>query len=191
MICPWSNSTVQQLRLDFQERGADIMTQRLKPHCILMGGSVRLLHQHVPIRHHCRGSARECINTYGIRSYRTADTAICAAIGRREASIEQRRRLLPQNLEATLRHLTDEDLRRLLVAVEQEQDQRAMSLDGEQTQSVGAPELTVSGTSKVEGLTQSQINLIRASIKAGVKPSVLSRQFGISQAQIKSVLRAT
>jgi hypothetical protein len=108
-----------------------------------------------------------------------------------EASIEQRRRLLPQNLEATLRHLTDEDLRRLLVAVEQEQDQRAMSLDGEQTQSVGAPELTVSGTSKVEGLTQSQINLIRASIKAGVKPSVLSRQFGISQAQIKSVLRAT
>jgi ribosomal protein S13 len=71
-----------------------------------------------------------------------------------------------------------------------EQDRRGISLDAGQTQFVGAPELTVAETSRVEGLTQSQINLIRASIKADVKPSVLSRQFGISQAQIKAVLRA-
>lgn len=103
---------------------------------------------------------------------------------------EHRRRLLPQNLDATLRYLTDEDLNRLLVAVTKERERRGALVAAAQPPSVGAPELAVSGTSRVEGLTQSQINLIRASIKAGVKPSVLSRQFGISQAQIRAALKA-
>ena len=103
---------------------------------------------------------------------------------------EHRRRLLPQNLDATLRYLTDEDLNRLLVAVTKERERRGVLVAAAQPPSVEAPELAVSGTSRVEGLTQSQINLIRASIKAGVKPSVLSRQFGISQAQIRAALKA-
>ncbi|MBO6884297.1 MAG: hypothetical protein JJ869_12060 [Marivita sp.] len=107
-----------------------------------------------------------------------------------EAPTEHRRRLLPQNLDATLRYLTDEDLNRLLVAVTKERERRGVLVAAAQPPSVGVPELAVSGTSRVEGLTQSQINLIRASIKAGVKPSVLSRQFGISQAQIRAALKA-
>jgi len=48
----------------------------------------------------------------------------------------------------------------------------------------------VPGTQKrVEGLTLSQVNLIRESIKSGVKPSVLTRQFGITRAQIKAALQ--
>lgn len=38
-------------------------------------------------------------------------------------------------------------------------------------------------------LTLAQINLIRSSIKAGVAPAVLQRQFGISRKQITAVLK--
>jgi len=41
----------------------------------------------------------------------------------------------------------------------------------------------------VEGLSRSQVSLIRASIKAGVKPGALSRQFGITQTQIRAALK--
>lgn len=37
-------------------------------------------------------------------------------------------------------------------------------------------------------LTAAQISLIRSSIKAGVTPSVLSRQLGLSRAQIRAAL---
>jgi hypothetical protein len=39
-------------------------------------------------------------------------------------------------------------------------------------------------------LTRSQINLIRSSIQAGVKPGTLSRQFGLTRAQITAALKA-
>jgi len=37
-------------------------------------------------------------------------------------------------------------------------------------------------------LTRSQISLVRASLKAGVKPATLAKQFGISLAAIRAVL---
>jgi hypothetical protein len=40
-------------------------------------------------------------------------------------------------------------------------------------------------------LTRSQISLIRSSIKAGVKPAALSRQFGLTRAQITAALKAS
>jgi hypothetical protein len=38
------------------------------------------------------------------------------------------------------------------------------------------------------GLTRGQINAVRAAFKAGVTPSRIARQFGISQANVRKAL---
>jgi predicted DNA binding protein len=37
-------------------------------------------------------------------------------------------------------------------------------------------------------LTRGQVNAVRAALKAGVKPSQIARQFGISQSDVRQVL---
>jgi predicted DNA-binding protein (UPF0251 family) len=37
-------------------------------------------------------------------------------------------------------------------------------------------------------LTRGQINAVRAAAKAGIKPSLIARQFGISQSVVRKVL---
>jgi hypothetical protein len=37
-------------------------------------------------------------------------------------------------------------------------------------------------------LTRGQVNAVRAAFKAGIKPSLIARQFGISQSDIRKVL---
>jgi len=39
-------------------------------------------------------------------------------------------------------------------------------------------------------LTRTQINAVRAAFKAGIKPSQIARQFGISQSDVRKVLMA-
>ena len=38
------------------------------------------------------------------------------------------------------------------------------------------------------GLTKGKLNAVRAAFKAGVKPSAIARQFGISQSDVKNAL---
>ena len=98
------------------------------------------------------------------------------------------RRLLPHDLDVALKYLSDGELKRLFETVNSEAQRRGLLL-------VERPEPEKVRVSRrkadpdvISGLTQSQINLIRSSIKAGVKPSVLARQFGLSQAQIRAAL---
>ena len=37
-------------------------------------------------------------------------------------------------------------------------------------------------------LTRGQVNAVRAALKAGIKPSQIARQFGISQSDVRKVL---
>jgi hypothetical protein len=37
-------------------------------------------------------------------------------------------------------------------------------------------------------LTRGQINAVRAALKAGIKPALIARQFGISQSDVRKVL---
>jgi hypothetical protein len=37
-------------------------------------------------------------------------------------------------------------------------------------------------------LTRGQVNAVRAAFKAGIKPSLIARQFGISQSDVRKVL---
>jgi hypothetical protein len=101
---------------------------------------------------------------------------------------DPRRRLLPHDLDVALKYLTDGELKALAAAVGREQARRGHVSEPEK---VAAPEAARASSElpDVEGLTRSQVSLIRASIKAGVKPGALSRQFGINQAQIRAALK--
>ena len=94
--------------------------------------------------------------------------------------------MLPHNLEASLRHLLEQDIVRLAEAVAAEMERRGLPAAKESNQSSkkGAPDPVLLQ------LTRSQISLIRSSIQAGVKPAALSRQFGLTRAQITAALNA-
>jgi hypothetical protein len=96
------------------------------------------------------------------------------------------RRLLPQDLGRALQYASDEELKELRLAVQQEMKRRNLPLDPSHEAAVK------NKPSKADhpghDLTRSQISLVRASIHAGVKPAVLARQFGISLAAIRAVL---
>ena len=95
--------------------------------------------------------------------------------------------VLPQNLAASLRHLSDRDILRLWDAVAAETQSRGLSQPKQKGQisSKDKPDPILSQ------LTRSQISLIRSSIQAGVKPAALSRQFGLTRAQITAALKAS
>ena len=95
--------------------------------------------------------------------------------------------VLPQNLAASLRHLSDRDILRLWNAVMTEKQSRGLSEPKQKGQrsSKDKPDPILSQ------LTRSQISLIRSSIQAGVKPAALSRQFGLTRAQITAALKAS
>ena len=104
---------------------------------------------------------------------------------------DPRLRLLPHDLDGALKHLTDGELATLSAAVGKEQARRGHVSEPEKV-AASEPAQAARASSElpdVEGLTRSQVSLIRASIKAGVKPGALSRQFGINQAQIRAALK--
>jgi hypothetical protein len=91
---------------------------------------------------------------------------------------------LPTNLPSALRHLHNDQLDRLFAAVLAEREAR------------GGKKLPVSDEAAREKpskepapfLPQGKLNAVRAAFKAGVKPSQIARQFGISQSDVRKAL---
>jgi len=90
------------------------------------------------------------------------------------------RHILPADLVNTIKHLEDPELDRLLAAAVAEQKRRgrkpAASDESSAKRKVEAP------------LTQGKLNAVRAAFKAGVTPSRIARQFGISQTDVRKAL---
>ena len=101
------------------------------------------------------------------------------------------RTLLPKNLGNSLRYLPEEDIKRLADAVSTEMKRRGL-MSVAQSPAAPKPQARAPRTDETDPilsqLTKSQINLIRSSIQAGVKPAALSRQFGWTRAQITAAL---
>src|SRR5262245_20720225 len=93
------------------------------------------------------------------------------------------RHVLPANLTNAVQQLGDQDLDRLLAAVIAEQRRRGRKLPASDE---------TSRKRKVEAitapLTQGKLNAVRAAFKAGVTPSRIARQFGISQSDVRKAL---
>ena len=98
----------------------------------------------------------------------------------RENLSSQSRYLLPKDLPGALEHLDDIQVDALLAAVTNEAKRRGR-----------LPRGRASKTSALGGavsLTKGKLNAVRAAFKAGVKPSAIARQFGISHSDVRKAL---
>jgi len=89
---------------------------------------------------------------------------------------------LPADLPNAIRQLDNQELDRLLAAVLAEQKRRGGKIPGSggnsRQRQVEVPSF----------LPQGQLNAVRAAFKAGITPSRIARQFGISQSVVRKAL---
>jgi aryl-alcohol dehydrogenase-like predicted oxidoreductase len=92
---------------------------------------------------------------------------------------------LPKELPSAIRQLGDQEFDLLLSAVLAEQKRRAKVPDLNQSSRKRRIEVVSAP------LTQGKLNAVRAAFKAGVTPSRIARQFGISQSDVRTALIGT
>ena len=89
------------------------------------------------------------------------------------------RHALPKDLPTAIQQLDDQEFERLAAAVRHEQKRRGQ----------GKPAKAHTDDKPASGsLSVGKMNAIRAAFQAGVTPSRIARQFGISQADVRLVL---
>jgi predicted DNA binding protein len=90
---------------------------------------------------------------------------------------------LPADLTNAVKQLDDQELDRLLATVNAEQNRRGKKLPASDASSRKRKVEAMSAP-----LTQGKLNAVRAAFKAGVTPSRIARQFGISQSDVRKAL---
>jgi hypothetical protein len=91
------------------------------------------------------------------------------------------RHVLPRDLDAAIKHLDDRELERLILAALQERDRRKLPVP-EKSERKSQTEMATGA------LPQGKLNAIRAAFKAGVPPSRISKQFGVSRSDVQTAL---
>jgi hypothetical protein len=99
------------------------------------------------------------------------------------AAASLRRHVLPKDLPTAIKQLDDQELDRLLAAVLAEQRRR----DRKPAASIQTPSKPQIEAAALH-LTPGKLNAVRAAFKAGVKPSRIARQFGLSQSDVLKAL---
>jgi hypothetical protein len=116
-----------------------------------------------------------------------------------------RKAALPKDLPKAIRYLEDRELDWLLRTAIQEANRRGRPMpmaEGSPTKTPAASSEPIPKQTKPPGsptrqrqvgvapaaLTKGQVNVVRAAFKAGVTPSRIARQFGLSQSQVRKVL---
>jgi DNA invertase Pin-like site-specific DNA recombinase len=104
------------------------------------------------------------------------------------AAVDSPSYALPTNLSIALSHLDDNQLDRLLSAVISELKRRGKKLP----RSVEPSEPSRKQRTKevTPPLAQGKLNAVRAAFKAGVTPSRIAREFGISHAHVRKALES-
>jgi predicted DNA-binding protein (UPF0251 family) len=92
------------------------------------------------------------------------------------------RHVLPSDLPAAIKHLNDQELEQLQAAVTAEQQRRGKK--------PSTPKKTLSKRMEAPAvtLTIGKLNAVRAAFKAGVRPSKIANQFGISQSEVRKII---
>jgi hypothetical protein len=99
------------------------------------------------------------------------------------AAVSPRRHVLPKDLPGAIKKLDDQELDRLFAAVLAEQKRRGRKSRA----SIEIPDKLRIEAAAVH-LTPGKMNAVRAAFKAGVKPSQIARQFGLSQSDVRNAL---
>jgi predicted DNA binding protein len=94
------------------------------------------------------------------------------------------RHILPNDLPNAVKHLTDTELDLLITAALEEAKRRGRNPSDQPKRSSSNDRKELATVS----LTRGQVNAVRAAFKAGITPSRIARQFGISQSDVKKVL---
>ena len=116
-----------------------------------------------------------------------------------DVAVSVRRYLLPKDLPNALKRLDDGELASLLVAALDEAKRRGKLPSGLAASALDDP--TPRGSRKgnksstvrpahvaILSLTRGQVNAVRAAFKAGIAPSRIAREFGISQSEVRKLL---
>jgi hypothetical protein len=133
-----------------------------------------------------------------VSSLPTVDTA------KEATEAASQRHILPKNLRHALTQLSDGELDELFEAAFHEANRRGRSLPSVRTETPSSalrpPALTTKRLPQTDkrrrvdlaevSLTRGQVNAIRASFKAGITPSRIARQFGVSQSDVRKALAA-
>jgi hypothetical protein len=97
--------------------------------------------------------------------------------------------ILPSNLAGSLAHLTDSDIERLVVAVNEEANRRGVA-EARNEQSPRSKDARKLRSARATGaISAAKANLVRAAFRAGVKPNAIARQFGLSFAVVRELLK--
>jgi hypothetical protein len=101
-----------------------------------------------------------------------------------------RRYPLPKHLAGALKPLDDNEIDVLLAAVTTEAERRGRLPRIPAKEKVPANAKPRHGAANygLGSLTTGKLNAVRAAFKAGVKPSTIARQFGISQSDVRKAL---
>jgi len=129
----------------------------------------------------------------------TPDLFSTASLGDASRSVKkpvtsalEQRHVLPKDLPNSVKHLTDRELDLLITAAIEEAKRRGRALPNLQAdESLPKRSSRTDHRRQVEvavSLTRGQINAVRAAFKAGIKPSLIARQFGILQSDVRKVL---
>ena len=93
------------------------------------------------------------------------------------------RHVLPSDLPTAIKHLDDQELNQLFAAVVAERLQRGMkSPVPDKIPNKRSVEATA------VSLTPGKLSAVRAAFKAGVTPTKIAKEFGLSQADVRSVI---
>jgi hypothetical protein len=108
---------------------------------------------------------------------------------------QEQRHVLPKDLPNAVKHLTDSELDLLITASVEEAKRRGRvpptsqpnTLDESIAKRSSSRDKRQAELARIS-LTRGQVNAVRAALKAGIKPSQIARQFGISQSDVRKVL---
>ena len=93
------------------------------------------------------------------------------------------RHVLPKNLDAAIRQLSDQELDRLVSTALEERTRRKKPPVLEERQLRGRHEILPAS------LPQGKLNAVKAAFKAGVTPARIAREFGISLSDVRKAIR--
>ena len=112
------------------------------------------------------------------------------------AHAQEQRHVLPKDLPKAVKYLTDRELDLLITVSVEEAKRRGRlpptsvwpsSTDASVPKQLSSRHKEQAEVAKVS-LTRGQVSAVRAALKAGIKPSQIARQFGISQSDVRKVL---
>jgi hypothetical protein len=111
----------------------------------------------------------------------SADSASAAVIRETETAPSSRY-VFPKDLDAAIKQLDDQELDRLVTAALEERARRKKPPVPEKSQRKRQ------GSSSTTHLQKGKFNAVRAAFAAGVTPSRIAREFGISQSDVRRAL---